>query len=363
MSAAAARAERMMARAISAARRCRPSPNPRVGAVIAKGDEVLAVGAHRCAGEAHAEIVALATAGARARGADLYVTLEPCNHFGLTPPCAEAIVAAGIRRVTFGCADPNPHVRGGGIELLRRAGVEVRSGVLLAEAEALVEDFAKSVTTGLPFVTLKLAQTLDGRIATRTGDTRWVTGPAARKQAHRLRREHDAVLVGIGTVLADDPALTVRLVRGKSPRRVIVDSHLRTPPKAAALRGGALVLCAEAPPRRRALLEKAGAEIVLCPGRGGRVDLKKGLATLAKHGVLAVLAEGGGEIAGSLLAAGLVDRVVLFVSPRLVGGNDAVPAIGGDGVGRLADAWGLEGVRVGRVGEDLRIEGRLRPQR
>lgn len=352
-------AERMMARALTAARRHRPSPNPRVGAVIAKGDEVIAVGAHRCAGTEHAEMVALAAAGPRAKGADLYVTLEPCNHFGLTPPCAEAIVAAGIRRVTFGCLDPNPRVRGGGIELLRRAGIQVIGGVRGDEAEVLVEDFRKTVTTGQPFVTLKLAQTLDGRLATRTGDTKWVTGPEARAQAHRLRREHDAVLVGIGTVLADDPALTVRLVRGKSPKRVIVDSHLRTPPKAAALKGGALVLCADAPARRRAALENAGAEIVVVPGRDGRVDLKKGMRALAKRGVLAVLAEGGGEIAGALLGAGLVDHVVLFVSPRLVGGRGAVPSIGGEGVARLAQAFRVESVRVGRVGDDLRIEGRV----
>jgi diaminohydroxyphosphoribosylaminopyrimidine deaminase/5-amino-6-(5-phosphoribosylamino)uracil reductase len=350
----------MMARALAAARKHRPSPNPRVGAVVARGDEVLGVGAHQCAGEAHAEIVALAAAGERARGADLFVTLEPCNHYGLTPPCAEAIVAAGIKRVVFGCKDPNPHVRGGGVAVLRKGGVRVESGVLRPEAESLVEDFTKAMTTGVPFVTLKLAQTLDGRLATRTGDTRWVTGPEARKQAHRLRAEHDAVLVGIGTVLADDPALTVRLVRGKSPCRVIVDSHLRTPPSAAALRGGAVILCAEAPAPRRRALEAAGARILRVPGRGRRVDLDKGMRALAKLGVLAVLVEGGGEIAGSLLDQGLVDRVVLFVSPRFVGGRDAVPAVGGKGIAKLADATRLADLRVTKAGEDLRIEGRPR---
>jgi diaminohydroxyphosphoribosylaminopyrimidine deaminase/5-amino-6-(5-phosphoribosylamino)uracil reductase len=304
--------------------------------------------------------VALSKAGASARGADLYVTLEPCNHYGLTPPCAEAIVAAGIRRVVFGCKDPNPRVRGGGVPLLRRAGVRVESGVLRPQAESLVEDFAKAMTTGVPFVTLKLAQTLDGRLATRTGDTRWVTGPEARKQAHRLRAEHDAVMVGIRTVLADDPALTVRLVRGKSPCRVIVDSRLRTPASAAALRGGAFILCAQAPPARRRALEAAGAKILRVPGRGGRVDMKKGMRALAKLGVLAVLVEGGGEIAGSLLDEGLVDRVVLFVAPRLVGGRDAVPAVGGKGFAKLADAMRLEDVRVTKAGDDLRIEGRPR---
>lgn len=355
-----ARAERLMARALVAARRHRPSPNPRVGAVLARGDDVLAIGAHRRAGDAHAEIVALGTAGGRAKGADLYVTLEPCNHFGLTPPCAEAIVAAGVRRVYFGCPDPNPHVRGGGVRLLRRAGITVVEGVRRAEAEELVRDFAKAMKESLPFVTLKLAQTLDGRIATRTGDTKWVTGAEARKEAHRLRRDHDAVMVGIGTVLADDPALTVRLVRGPSPQRVIVDSRLRTPPRAAALKGGAIVLCAEAPPRRRAALERAGAEIVVCPGRDGRVDLRKGMKALAKRGILAVLVEGGGELAGSLLEAGLVDHAVLFVSPRIVGGREAVASIAGHGVARLADAWDLEGATVRRVGQDWMFEGRIR---
>jgi diaminohydroxyphosphoribosylaminopyrimidine deaminase / 5-amino-6-(5-phosphoribosylamino)uracil reductase len=360
MTGSAERAERLMARALVVARRHHPSPNPRVGAVVARGDEILSVGAHRRVGDAHAEIVALAGAGARARGAELYVTLEPCNHFGLTPPCAEAIVAAGVRTVYFGCADPNPHVQGGGVALLRRAGIEVIEGVRRAEAEALVEDFAKAMTKELPFVTLKLAQTLDGRIATRTGDTRWVTGPEARKRAHRLRRDHDAVMVGIGTVLADDPALTVRLVRGPSPRRVIVDSRLRTPPRAAALKGGALVLCAEAGPRRRAALERAGAEVIVCPGKGGRVDLRKGMKALVRRGVLAVLAEGGGELAGSLLEAGLVDRAVMFVSPRIVGGRQAVAAIAGNGVARLADAWNLEESRVLRVGGDWMFSGRIR---
>ncbi|MBI2898088.1 MAG: bifunctional diaminohydroxyphosphoribosylaminopyrimidine deaminase/5-amino-6-(5-phosphoribosylamino)uracil reductase RibD [Deltaproteobacteria bacterium] len=345
--------------ALAAARRHRPSPNPRVGAVVAKRGEVIAVGAHRRAGEDHAEVVALERAGGAARGADLYVTLEPCNHWGLTAPCTDAIVAAGVERVVIGCRDPNPNVRGGGATHLRKAGIEVVESVCEAEAAELVEDFTKAVRDRLPLVTLKLAETLDGRIATRTGDARWITGPEARREAHRLRAAHDAILVGVGTVLADDPALTTRLVSGPSPVRVVVDSRLRTPLDAAVLRGGATIAYSSAPSTRVKRLEAAGMRLIRCPGRSGRVDLRLALSKLALSGVLSVLVEGGGEIAGSMLDAGLVDRVVVFVSPRIVGGADAVAAVAGRGVARLADAHRLAGVRIRRLGDDLMVAGRF----
>lgn len=355
---------RFMRLALAAARRYRPSPNPRVGAVVVQGGEVVAVGAHRRAGEEHAEVVALQRAGERARGADLYVTLEPCNHWGLTAPCTDAILAAGVRRVLIGCRDPNPNVRGGGVSHLRRAGIEVVESVCEEEAARLIEDFRKSVREGLPLVTLKLAETLDGRIATRTGDSRWITGPEARREAHRLRAGHDAILVGIGTVLSDDPALTTRLVRGHSPARVVIDSSLRTPLDAAVLRGGATIAYARAPSARVRRLEAAGMRLMRCPGRSGRVDLRAVLTRLVGSGILSVLVEGGGEIAGSMLDAGLVDRVVVFVSMQIAGGSGAVAAVGGRGAGRLADAHHLTDVRIKRVGRDVMVTGAIsRPER
>jgi diaminohydroxyphosphoribosylaminopyrimidine deaminase/5-amino-6-(5-phosphoribosylamino)uracil reductase len=242
---------------------------------------------------------------------------------------------------------------------LRRAGIEVVESACEADAAELIEDFTKAVRERLPLVTLKLAETLDGRIATRTGDARWVTGPQARTQAHRLRAAHDAILVGVGTVLADDPALTTRLVRGPSPPRVVIDSRLRTPEGATVLRGGATIAYAAAPSARVAAFEGAGMRLIRCPDRSGRVDLRAALAKLAGLGVLSVLVEGGGEIAGSMLDAGLVDRVVVFVSPRIVGGSDAVAAVAGRGVARLADAHRLVDVHVRRLGEDFMVTGRI----
>ncbi len=361
---AAAADERFMRRALELAERARglTSPNPLVGAVVVRDGVVVGEGFHRAAGSAHAEIEALAAAGARARGATLYVTLEPCVHRGRTPPCVPAVVAAGIRRVVAAVADPNPLVDGRGVAALRAAGVEVVTGILEAEAVRQNRVFFTAVRQGRPHVTLKGAITLDGKIADLHGASQWITGEEARREAHRLRREADAVVVGVGTVLRDDPRLDVRLDPPwpREPYRVVLDSQARTPTTARLISAGtparALVAVGEAaaPDRVRAL-EQAGATVVRCRTRDGRVDPAAVLAELARREVRAVLVEGGAEIHAAFLDAGVVDRVVVFVAPRLLGGRSATPLVGGPGRA-LKDAVPLGALSVRPVGDDLVIE-------
>jgi diaminohydroxyphosphoribosylaminopyrimidine deaminase/5-amino-6-(5-phosphoribosylamino)uracil reductase len=352
----------MMRLALREGARGRPSPNPHVGAVIAKGSRILSTGFHPKAGERHAEVVALEAAGRAARGATLYVTFEPCNHFGRTPPCTDAIVRAGIARVVIGCADPAPHVPGA-TKKLRKAGIEVTLGVRRDEAERLVADFAKHIRTGLPFVTLKAAVTLDGRTATRSGDSKWITGPVARRHAHRMRDASDAVLVGVGTVLADDPELTVRHVRGRDPLRAVVDSRLRTPKTAKLLRASSrppILFCSErAPKARRRALEKAGAEIVPVRAGPGGIDLGAVLRELGRRDVVRLLVEGGAKVHGTFLDQALADRAGVFVAPRILGDAGGLPLALGRAVERMSEAWRLESPEVRRFGEDLYVEGEL----
>ena len=276
--------ERFMRRAVRLARRGDTSPNPRVGAVVVREGQVVGEGYHVRAGGPHAEINALARAGAAAKGATLYVTLEPCNHHGRTPPCTEAVIAAGVSRVVVGSVDAHPHVPGSA-DRLRAAGIEVQVGVCAEEADELVRSFFKHLTTGLPYVCLKAAVTLDGRMATRTGDSRWITSPESRKETHRLRADSDAVLVGVQTVIADDPLLNVRHVKGRDPLRVVFDTHLRMPPRSAMLQAGGpgtLVLHSEgASPANAAALRAAGATLQALPVGAGGVDLLAGLPTEA----------------------------------------------------------------------------------
>jgi len=355
------RAELFMGMALREAERGlgRTSPNPAVGAVVVRGGQVVARGHHARAGAPHAEVVALARAGARARGADLYTTLEPCDHWGKTPPCSLAIVQAGVRRVFVGSRDPNPVVDGRGIARLRRAGVGVERDLLRDDCDRLNRHWFHYITTGRPFVMLKVASTLDGRIATRAGDSRWVTGPQSRALVHRLRDRVDAVLVGSGTARADDPRLTARLGtgRGRDPVRVVLDTRLSLPRRLGLfhLRSRAPTLVAHA--RAGAPRLPPGVEPVRCRARGGRVDLADLLDKLGQRGITSLLAEGGAALATSLLEARLVDRLLVFLAPRVVGGGGLAWA-GGRGPRRMADALRLEDVRVTRLGDDVLVEGR-----
>lgn len=351
-----------MARALALARRGlgSTSPNPPVGAVLVRGGALVAEGWHKAAGTAHAEAVALSAAGERARGATLYVTLEPCVHTEKrTPPCVPAIVAAGVAEVVVGCEDPNPAVAGRGLAALREAGVRVRVGVLREAAQRLIGAYATRLAIGRPRVLLKAGMSADGKVATSTGESRWITCEAARTAAHLLRAKADAVIVGVGTVLADDPRLTCRVnpLSLPQPLRVIVDSTCRTPPHARLFEeeGAVLVACtAAAPPERAEGLRRAGAEVVPFGG-GGRVDLEALLWELAHRGCNLALVEGGPTLAGAMIDAGLVDEVRLFVAPLLLGGGRGVAE--GTGPPTLAGAWRLEGFRARRVGRCVELWG------
>jgi diaminohydroxyphosphoribosylaminopyrimidine deaminase/5-amino-6-(5-phosphoribosylamino)uracil reductase len=339
------------------------SPNPMVGAVLVRGGRVVGTGYHTRAGAPHAEVVALERAGRRARGARLYVNLEPCCHFGRTPPCTEAIVAAGVREVIACMRDPDPRVSGKGFRALRAAGVRVSVGALQREARRLNEAFLRFAATGVPYVTLKAGMSLDGRIATRSGASRWITSARARAAARALRGRHDAVLVGVNTVLADDPRLAAGGQPGRGPARVVLDARLRTPPRARLLRGTvgeAIILTQRGAPRdRRRRLERAGALVVEVPGRDGRIDPARALRELGRRGVSSVLVEGGSEVLGAFLDGRLGDRLVLFVAGRILGGRRALPAFGGTGAGRLGEAARIRDVSVRPLAGDWVIEGRL----
>ncbi len=338
------------------------SPNPLVGAVVVSEGEIVGRGYHRRFGGPHAEVFALDEAGERARGATLYVTLEPCPHVGKTPPCTDRILQAGIARVVAAAEDPNPLVCGRGMAALRAAGLRIDLGCLERRALRQNEIFFKYVRTRTPFVHLKLASSLDGRIATRSGDARWISGQDAQVVVHRWRRRHAAVLVGIQTVLADDPQLTVRHVVGRDPIPIIVDAHGRLPLAARVLEGDRrpIVAATHVGAARRAELESAGARVWELPGEPGSVDLAALLHRLGEEGVDSVLVEGGGETAAAFLEARLVDRVSFFIAPILIGGRDAVPSIGGVGPEYLADAIQLDDVSTEWVGRDVLYSARAR---
>lgn len=345
----------------------RTAPNPMVGAVVGAPDgHVVGEGWHPRAGEPHAEVLALRQAGPHGRGATLYVTLEPCCHHGRTPPCTEAVLAAGIRRVVAAMQDPFPRVAGGGFARLREAGVEVECGLLEPEARTLNRAFLRAVTAGLPWVTLKMAVTLDGKTATRTGDSRWITGEAARTYVHRLRDRNDAVLVGIGTARADDPQLTARLPRTRNPVRVVADARAELSPESVLARTAreapTLLAVSEdmADSACTRTLAAMGVEIEPIPAPDGRLDLEALLRRLAARGLHAVLCEGGAGLAGGLLDAGLVDEVAWFIAPKLAGGAAAPSAAAGAGIARMAEARELRQVRVRRFGADIGVFGFLR---
>ena len=359
--------ERFMKQALGLARKGagRVSPNPLVGALIVRDGTVAGAGYHRRFGGPHAEVHALMQAGDRARGADIYVTLEPCSHKGKTPPCADALIHAGVGRVFVGMVDPNPLVSGRGIKKLEAAGIAVESGILENEGCRLNESYLKYITTGMPFVVLKAAVTLDGRIATRTGDSKWITCPESRNFAHRLRYEADAVMVGSGTLLADDPELTVRLGKkaSKQPKRVIVDGRLRIPLTSRVLQpdfaSGTMIVthpCKAATPKAHKIMA-AGAQVLAVSQKNGHIDMRMLLRKLAASGIASVLIEGGAELSASALACGVVDKVCIFYAPKLIGGRQAVGMIGGEGCARIAEAASIVDIRLRRIKDDILLEG------
>jgi len=355
-----------MRRALRLATRARgqTAPNPPVGAVVVADGAVVGEGYHARAGEPHAEVIALRVAGDRARGATLYVTLEPCSRQGRTPPCAPEVVASGLARVVIGTTDPNPSERGAGTQIVRSAGIEVETGVLERESRALVEPFAHRSLTGRPLVTLKLAATLDGRVAAADGSSHWITGRTARRDVHRLRAWADAVLVGSGTIVADDPSLTCRLkgYAGRQPLRVVLDSSGRTPPDAAVLGDAAptlICVTGKATDDGVAALREAGAQVERFGARDGRVDLDEVLWALGARDVCELLVEGGPTVAGELVERRLVDRFVFYMAPKLLG-SVGLGALAGLVVPNIADARDLTIDAVRRVGADIKIEARPR---
>jgi diaminohydroxyphosphoribosylaminopyrimidine deaminase/5-amino-6-(5-phosphoribosylamino)uracil reductase len=359
-----------MERALSLARLAlgSSSPNPAVGAVIAKDGVVIGEGYTQPPGSAHAEVVALKQAGERSRGATMYVTLEPCCHFGRTPPCTQAIIKGSISEVHIATLDPNPLVCGRGKAALDAAGIRTRLGERGEEASELNEAYIKFITTGLPFVTAKFAMSLDGKIATRTGDSRWISGEDSREYVHQLRRAADAIMVGVNTVLADNPRLTARdrLEHGgeiRNPIRVIVDSKARTPPTAQAFKQPGKIIVATtplAPTARIKKLKEAGAEVLELPSFSpdeGMVELGELLKELGRREITSVLVEGGGTLLGSLFEGGMVDKVIAFIAPVIIGGAEARLAVGGGGAERITDALRLSHVKVERFGDDVMMCG------
>jgi diaminohydroxyphosphoribosylaminopyrimidine deaminase/5-amino-6-(5-phosphoribosylamino)uracil reductase len=357
---------RMMALALYVGERGRTSPTPHVGAVLADGERVLATGYHHAPGAMHAEIDALQKLAGRAAGATLYTTLEPCHPASDAHGCADALLEAGVRRVVIGCAERIPGYCGGA-ERLRAAGVEVRMGVREAQAEQLVADFHKLALTGMPYVTLKAAVTLDGRMASQQGDSRWVTGEESRKHVHRMRDRNDAIMVGVGTVLADDPALTVRHVPGRSPLRVVLDSALLTPLEAQVVSGArevpSLIFHAPGCDRERARqLSERGVTLCEVPRADQGLDLAAVLRGLGQRGVMRLLVEGGPTLHGALLEAGHVDYAAVFVAPRILADPAGMPLAIGQPKPQMADAFGLRQPKQRRFGDDVLIEGPIDQQ-
>lgn len=344
------------------------SPNPMVGAVVVKDGKVVGRGYHLGAGKAHAEVNAMDAAGALAQDATLYVTLEPCNHTGRTPPCTEKVLAAGIRRVVVAMTDPNPDVKGGGLDHLKNQGLDITVGVYEDQAKRLNEAFIKYVKTKRPFSIIKCAATLDGQIATRTGDSRWVTGEESRKFVHQLRHAVDAIMVGVNTVKKDDPSLTTRLtnslenVRGLDPTRVILDTHLRISEEAKLLRLDSdsdtiIVTGNSVSADKKTRIEKQGARVIAAPVKDGLIDLDSLVDRLGILGITSLLIEGGSRVIASALSAAIVDKIVFFFAPKILGGDDGVPICKGQGAALMNSCIPVKDIHVRRFGDDVMIEG------
>ncbi|MDA3833046.1 MAG: bifunctional diaminohydroxyphosphoribosylaminopyrimidine deaminase/5-amino-6-(5-phosphoribosylamino)uracil reductase RibD [Spirochaetales bacterium] len=340
------------------------SPNPMVGAVIVKNGKVVGRGYHKAAGEAHAEINAINDAQALAIDATLYVTIEPCNHTGRTPPCTLKIVEAGIKRVVIAMNDPNPDVTGGGADYIKNHGIDVTPGVCEDEAKRLNEAYIKYVTTKRPFVIIKCAATLDGRIATKTGDSRWVSGDESRIYVHRLRHGVDAIMVGINTVKQDDPALTVRLndMNGLDPVRIILDTNLTIFEEAKVLHLNSnsdtiIITGSSVSEDKKNAIEALGAKVIQSPVKDGMIDLDQLMDRLGDLGITSLLIEGGGSVIASALKAGIVDKVIFFYAPKILGGDDGMPICKGPGPALMAGCMPVKDIHVRRFGDDVMIEG------
>ncbi|WP_227936101.1 bifunctional diaminohydroxyphosphoribosylaminopyrimidine deaminase/5-amino-6-(5-phosphoribosylamino)uracil reductase RibD [Alkalihalobacillus deserti] len=337
------------------------TPNPMVGSVVVKDGAIVGMGAHLKAGEGHAEVQALKMAGDKATGGTIYVTLEPCSHYGKTPPCADLIIEKGLAKVVIATTDPNPAVAGRGIEKLQKAGLEVVVGVGQKEANALNEVFFYFIQHAKPFVTLKSATTLDGKTATVTRKSKWITGLEAREDVHRYRHTHDAILVGIGTVLADDPSLTTRLLSGgKNPIRVVLDRSLRTPLTAKIIQDQEaptwILTVDKTAQEKREEMEKYGIEVIQLPND----SIETILQILGSKGVTSLFVEGGAEVNGSFMKAKAVNQMITYLAPKLFGGHTAPTAIGGEGIDEVEDALELEVAEVTTIGKDIKIVARVK---
>lgn len=355
--------KRWMKRALflAAKARGRTSPNPMVGAVIVKDGILVSEGYHEKAGNDHAEIVAIRRAGQKAKGSTLYINLEPCIHYGKTPPCVPAIIEAGIKSVVIGVEDPNPLVKGEGIRKLKEAGLDVQVGVLEKESKKLNEAFFKYIIKKEPFVILKVASTLDGKIATKDGESKWITGERARMLVHHFRDQVDAVLVGIETILRDNPFLTTRIKGGKDPLKVILDSRLRIPEDANVININpekTIIAVTElAPKERQARIKEKGVKILLVESKNGMVNLKHLLLELGKMEIMTLMVEGGSRVNGSFFDEGLIDKIIIFFSPKLIGNSQPFEIFNGIGINSLKEAKTLKELKFRRIGEDIYIEG------
>ena len=341
--------------------RGRTSPNPMVGAVVVKEGRVIGEGYHVKAGGDHAEIIALRQAGEEARGATLYLNLEPCTHYGRTPPCAPAVIQTGVNRVVIGMEDPNPLVRGRGVKQLRTAGLEVEVGIHEKECQRLNEAFCKYILKREPFIILKVAATLDGKVADRKGDSKWISGETSRRFVHRLRDEVDGVIVGIGTVLKDDPMLTARVRGGRDPYRIILDSRLRIPEGAKVTEispSKTIIATTEAAPKDKIeRLESKKVRVLVLNSKEGKINLRACISKLGEMEMMSLLVEGGSQVNGAFIDEDLVDKLLLFLSPKLMGDSQALGIFGGKRVTYLKEAIALREVRTKRIGEDILIEG------
>ncbi len=343
------------------------SPNPCVGAVVVKNDKIIGRGFHRAAGLAHAEVEALDDAASNTAGASLYVTLEPCNHFGKTGPCTHKIIQSGIKKVVIGCKDPNPDVRGNGIKYLQDNGIKVICGVLENQAQVLIEDFSWYIKNKKPFVILKCASTLDGRIATSTGDSKWITNEKSRGHVHQIRHETDAILVGSGTLHADNPSLTSRIPgkKTKDPVRIILDTHLSVNGDAKVLTHNSdaktiIVTGTDVSREKTDLIQSRGAQIIKIPLKEEKLDLSKLMIKLGEISILSILIEGGSIVAGAVLREKIVNKVMFFLAPKFLGSSDGIPLFDGKGPELIKDAFELKNMNISQFDDDILVQGYLK---